>query len=507
MTDVALISLTPAMALSCVVVVELFFRLPFLAHVEAVNRGAMRALTVVRAPHISDHWKERVLPTYAGRILRASLALGGLLLLCALVFVAVWVAAASWPAGGVHAAFVLLGSGVVQLCLLGVGVAWALVRSRMGAGDRGGAAVSEYSPASQMLHRLALGTLGMRSLCDDLDRRLAGRRAEAVVVDRPVYVAALARAGTTVLLEAIHASGQFASLTYRSMPFVMAPWTWGAISRPRRAKPGAMKERAHGDRIKVGVDSPEAFEEVFWNTYAARATLDLDGLKPAGAPAAPVLERYRHFVRRLLARDARYHGPRRYLCKNNNHLLRLPWLRAAFPDALVVTPFRHPADHVQSLMRQHERFLARHAEDPFALEYMDWLGHHEFGAHFLPFKLGDGLVPEDAEALQDPAYWVRYWTAVHAYVLEHHGEAVAWFDYDAFCAAPGDSLAWLEAWLGLKPASLTGFARRVSKSSRKAPPEILAAIDEECLAVHAQLQARAREQRREIAPAAGDPAS
>ena len=29
-----------------------------------------------------------------------------------------------------------------------------------------------------------------------------------------------------------------------------------------------LKERAHGDGIKVSTESPEAFEEVFWKTFS-----------------------------------------------------------------------------------------------------------------------------------------------------------------------------------------------------------------------------------------------
>jgi hypothetical protein len=489
MNDVPLLALAPAILLSCMAVVELFFRLPFMAQVEAVNAGALKALGVVRSPRISDHWKERVLPRYAGRILRASLALGGLLLVCAAVFTFVWTLAALWPAGGLAGALENLGRPSVQWWLLGVGIGWALVRARLG--RKRDTADSDYSGASQMLHRLALSNEGMRSLCDDLDRRLAGKRAERVAVERPVYVTALARAGTTVLLEALYASGQFASLTYRAMPFVMAPWSWGAISGPKSRDRAEMRERAHGDRLKISVDSPEAFEEIFWTTYADRATRDVDGLRPAGPPSEEVLDRYRNFVRRILARNGRPGQESRYLCKNNNNVLRIGWLRAAFPDALILTPFRNPVDHVQSLMRQHRRFLSRHAEDPFSLEYMDWLGHHEFGAHFLPFKFGPEAVPASPDDLLEPAYWFGYWTAVHRYLLEHHGDEVLWFDYDHFCAHPAETLAGLETRLSLPDGILGGFAEKVSRSPREADEELRAALTPEALEVHAQLRAHA----------------
>lgn len=492
MNGVSLVSLLPAILLSGAAAVELFFRLPFLAQVEAINGGALKALDVVRSRRISDHWKERVLPAYAGRILRASLLLGVLLALCAALFALVWVLVAWAPSGGARAALEQLARPPVQGIVLVACIVWAVLRTRLF--RERGAVQSDYSPASRMLHRLALGSQGMRSLCDDIDRRIAGARPEAVTVDRPVYVASLARAGTTVLLEALHRSGAFASLTYRAMPFVMAPWTWGALSRPRRAGsagPEDGRERAHGDRLLVSVDSPEAFEEVFWSTWAARSTRDVDGLRPAGEPDPAVLVRYRNWVRRILARDAGRGGERRYLCKNNNHVLRVDWLFAAFPDALVLTPFRDPADHVQSLLRQHRRFLDRHREDPFSLEYMDWLGHHEFGRHFLPFKVAPGVVPDDAEALLEPDYWVSYWTAVYRYLLERHGERLLWFDYERFCDQPGVVLTELERTLGLSHGALASFAGNVSRTSRQPEAAVRQAITPACRELFETLRERA----------------
>ena len=81
------------------------------------------------------------------------------------------------------------------------------------------------------------------------------------VKDNHVFVAALARAGTTSLLTAIHDSEEFASLTYADMPFVLAPNLWDKLNPTTRHK--EEQERVHGDGIKVSTNSPEAFEEVF----------------------------------------------------------------------------------------------------------------------------------------------------------------------------------------------------------------------------------------------------
>ena len=71
---------------------------------------------------------------------------------------------------------------------------------------------------------------------------------------------------STILLNAIYKSNVFASLSYSDMPFVLAPNLWSKISFKK--KDLELKERAHGDGIKVSTESPEAFEEVFWKTFA-----------------------------------------------------------------------------------------------------------------------------------------------------------------------------------------------------------------------------------------------
>jgi hypothetical protein len=499
MAQGSLMFLVPAMLLSSLAVVELFFRLPFLRCVEKINRSAMQALSIVRSPRVSDHWKERVLPAYARRILQATLNLAAMLLLCAVAFLLLYLALAWWPAGSWRAALATLENGVVQLWLLGIGIGWALVRARW---TRRGRSNSDYSTGAQMLHRLALGSDGMRTLVDELDLRWAGARATDTKVDRPVYVTSLARAGTTVLLEALHASGHFTSLTYRSMPFVMAPWIWGAVSSSRRAGKAKRKERAHGDRLQVSVDSPEAFEEVFWDTYARRSHWCPDGLALAGVPPEGLLERYRGFVRRILARGAAGGVSRRYLCKNNNNLLRLHWIFEAFPDALVITPFRHPADHVQSLLRQHRRFLKRHREDSFALDYMDWLGHHEFGAHFKPFLLGERVRPPPSpEALLEPAYWMAYWCELYRFLLDCYADRLIWFDHDAFCEKPQEQLETLAAHLGVPSGSLLSWSKHVSPSKHEASADVQAAVTPDALALHAALCTQAlKVQSRRIAP-------
>ena len=83
--------------------------------------------------------------------------------------------------------------------------------------------------------------------------------------DNNVFVSGLARSGTTILLNAIYGSNEFASLSYQDMPFVLAPNLWSKLFFKKQEN--NLIERAHGDGIRVSAESPEAFEEVFWMTF------------------------------------------------------------------------------------------------------------------------------------------------------------------------------------------------------------------------------------------------
>ncbi len=80
-------------------------------------------------------------------------------------------------------------------------------------------------------------------------------------------------------MRALHETGVFRSLTYRDMPFVLMPRTWRKFSLSFQTY-GDEKERAHGDRITVNFDSPEAFEEVFWRAFCGEDYIRYDCLIP-----------------------------------------------------------------------------------------------------------------------------------------------------------------------------------------------------------------------------------
>lgn len=332
-----------------------------------------------------------------------------------------------------------------------------------------------YSRWDLLLHRLALNSSRVQRVAFDLDCLLHNSEPTENWSHRPTYVTGLARSGTTLLLQLLYETRSFVTLTYRHMPFVTAPQLWSKIAT-RHHREEKRHERAHGDGVEIGFESPEAFEEPFWTMVADGSFVDDHGLHVHQLGDEGVRD-YRHFVANVVAASGMPGA--RYLAKNNNNVLRIDTLRRAFPDACIVVPFRDPWDHANSLLHQHGRFLAMHTEQPTSLTYMNWLGHFEFGANFKPFLVSPDVQPSDASELNRLDYWLRYWTSVYRYLLTTHAETVLFFDYDRFCQDPFRGLERLAELLGLDPSRLACFASKVrqptghrsDERSVKAPSE------------------------------------
>ena len=284
-----------------------------------------------------------------------------------------------------------------------------------------------YGFGSRLLHQFALSSRYLREVAFDLESSAYLARAIDHSDKKHVFVCGLARAGTTLLLRVLHDAGELKSLTYRDMPFVVAPNYWHKLSGAS-VKSQELSERAHGDGIMVNFDSPEAFEEVFWATFHGSDYLRSDRLVPMTTGDSGI-QRFRDYVNLVLLR---YDGSR-YLSKNNNSILRLPVLRAAFPNCALLIPFRDPVAHATSLLKQHQRFCSQ--RNGFVEKYMEWLGHHEFGPGHRPFVLGGDVNINTAES-GSLDYWLQRWIDVYGWLRAREGtnpSGALFFCYEDLC--------------------------------------------------------------------------
>jgi hypothetical protein len=305
----------------------------------------------------------------------------------------------------------------------------------------------EYSRLDKLLHTFALNYQFLKTTSFDIERSLARADAALVAQEPHLFITGLARAGTSILLRILYSSGCFATQSYRDMPFVLAPQLWRRISGRHRLTAGSA-ERAHKDGLEIGFDSVEAFEEVFWLTHAKDLYVRDDHLA-AHAVDEDLCAEFRDYVAVVIAAQ-RDPAAKRYLSKNNNNVLRLPGLARALPAIHIVVPFREPYQHARSLLRQHQLFSESQTTDRFMRRYMGWLGHYEFGLDYRPFMF-DGEPPRvcarDASTID---HWLESWTRVYRGVLATAPNNVVFWDYDAFCADPQDTLAKLAARIDLE---------------------------------------------------------
>lgn len=295
--------------------------------------------------------------------------------------------------------------------------------------------MTDYTLLDRALHRAALQFRPVAELSFDLDQAFTPK-SKAIGAGRHVFVSGLARAGTTILMRQIYSAGSFCSLTYRNMPFVLAPNLWGKLTNLSVGRrPVEAKERAHGDRIQVDVDSPESFDEVFWRVLDGENYIHPDHLAPH-EPDSSVAAKYVAYVNAILASDQQSRS--RYLSKNNNNLLRLKTIREILPQAVILVPFRNPLAHANSLLRQHGNFITQQNSNGFVRNYMKWLGHHEFGLEHKPFRFGkEGAQRLSALSPHELNYWLEVWLQTYNWLEQSAPEGTIYVCYEDLCQFPG----------------------------------------------------------------------
>ncbi len=346
------------------------------------------------------------------------------------------------------------------------------------------------------LHRVAFATQHAHLGIADLEERIFRRELQSTALGPPVFITSLPRAGTTMLLNVLAGCPEFAVHTYRDLPFLLCPMIWRGFAR-RFARAGQPRERAHGDGIPVGLDSPESFEEILWSTfwpehYGGHA---IPPWRSCDRPAfTEFFACHRRKVVALRVRDEP--RARRYLSKNNLNIARLPALWTAVPEARVVVPFREPIQQAASLVRQHLRFTALHRDDAFARRYMADIGHHEFGANLCPIDF-DGWFGARTHA--DPlqlSFWLEYWQATYRHLLQLANDARLTF-VDADGLARTRDVAALALRLDIADVAQL---RSQSERLHPTPPHdvdlarVPVALRAEVQAIHLALSVRARQE-------------
>jgi hypothetical protein len=300
-----------------------------------------------------------------------------------------------------------------------------------------------YSLLDRLVHRIAFAVPAFQLTAADIEETFFSGAYEGVRSTKPIFVTSLPRAGTTLVLEALVKFPSLATHVYRDMPFVMAPILWSKVTGSFR-KPQELHERAHGDGMQVGYDSPEAFEEILWRAFwPEKYSQNGIALWEASDGKAAARDFFLLHMKKIVSLRAPGRAiDGRYISKNNANIARLDLLGRMFPGAGILIPIRHPVAHARSLLRQHRSFLAMHRETRFVREYMADIGHYEFGELHRPIAF-PSLAPLIAG--RDPLsidYWLAYWIAAFEHVLARRDAGVL-ISYESACTDPRRALAYI----------------------------------------------------------------
>ena len=219
--------------------------------------------------------------------------------------------------------------------------------------------------------------------------------------------------------------------------FLLSTNLWRKIYNPKN---NILKRRAHNDEIKFGFNSIEAFEEFYFkvfldNQFIARQSLLEHHIND---------KVYQDYLCYQSLIKSKKENPT-YLSKNNNLILRYNSLRKHNQQFKIIVLFRHPLEHSASLLNQHKHFCKLQTNDPFILEYMNWLGHHEFGLNHKYFKFQSNRYP----STHNPStanYWLEIWIGYYTKILTMlEDKNLVVVNYSDLCTQPSQVLSMLKS--------------------------------------------------------------
>ncbi len=159
-----------------------------------------------------------------------------------------------------------------------------------------------------------------------------------------------------------------------------------------------------------------------------------------------------HLTKIIAIHSVNHNQTTRYVSKNNLNIARIDTLLRNIKDAVIVVPFRNPLQHAESLLKQHRNFLNIHSEDRFAWQYMEAIGHYDFGENLKPVNFG-GWLDNSVVGLTGATsitFWLEYWLETYRQLLmKSRNSRFKLLSYEAFCGDPSTGLGRLNEVLDM----------------------------------------------------------
>ena len=249
--------------------------------------------------------------------------------------------------------------------------------------------MKNYNIFQRFLHDLVLSQKFINKSLFELEKIIYLKNED--IKDQPhVFITGLPRAGTTSVLNFLFSSGEYASLTYRNMPFIFSP----NLSKIFNKKNTPRKLRLHGDGIAYDINSPEAFDEIFFKNEKKFIENEL-----------------LNYLKLILLSKNKI----KYLSKNNLNYRRVNLINSILPKSIFLILIREPLQQANSLLNQHLNFSQLQKEDDFIRRYMNYLNHNEFGLNHEPWNK-----PCNYHDLNQIDYWMEQWILFYQNILNNH---------------------------------------------------------------------------------------
>ena len=163
------------------------------------------------------------------------------------------------------------------------------------------------------------------------------------------------------------------------MPFIFSPNLFKFFNKKNISK----KERIHADDITIDLNSPEAFDEIFFKNNQNY-----------------VKDELLNYIELILTSE----NKQKYLSKNNLNYKRIDLITTLMPKSIFLIPIRDPLQHSYSLLKTHLHFTKLQKKNDFIRRYMNYLGHNEFGLNHISWNKSI-----DFNNYDDINYWIEQW--------------------------------------------------------------------------------------------------
>jgi len=241
-------------------------------------------------------------------------------------------------------------------------------------------------------------------------------------IKKPIFISGLPRSGTTLVTSLINQHTEIGSYNYKDLPFHRIPLIWNKLSNFYYGKVKDEK-RLHGDELSVGLNSPDAFEELIWSR-------NLENYHNFGF-SKYLDESYSNLnlendLIKNIQKILFLRSSDRYLSKGNYNIFRIKYINKIFSDSKFIICFRNPSDTAQSLANVHEKFKNLDFNMKNFSQNLYELCHFEFGnkrkALFFNKKNYDEVINLWREKKEFDGYLLQ-WIELYNFILDNYVNA------------------------------------------------------------------------------------